>query len=116
MAFDYLRLKEVGWLPVSAGSLVVNPAGQRTYVRSIVLFNAGSTQQTVALHCVPDDNGALGSAGPSNQFYEETLEGKETRLVEFAPPGLVLEDENDSIQGLADTAETVTVQIYGGRE
>lgn len=116
MAFDYKRLKEVGYVPSSAGSLFPNPSSKKSYVRGIYLFNGHTAAETVKLFCVPDSGGAVGTAGDANQFFEESLNSKEARLIEFAAPGLILEHENDSIQGVTTTASKVTVMIMGGQE
>jgi len=116
MAFSYARLTEITTLPTSAGAVFTNPANQTTYIRLIVVHNANTSSEEVVLYNVPDDSGSVGTAGETNQFFKESLSAGETVMFEFAAPGLVLEDENDTIQGKADTANKVTIQIYGGKE
>lgn len=116
MGFEYDRIVEITTLPNSAGAVFANPAGQKTYIRLVVLHNSNSTAEAVKLYNVPDNAGAVGTAGATNEFYSRSMAAGETVTMEFAIPGLVLEDENDTIQGVTTTASKVTIQAYGGKE
>ena len=116
MAFDYSRLTEITTIAASAAAVLTNGASTTTYIRLIVIHNANTSSETVKLYNVPDSSGEVGTAGVTNKFYEETLDANDTRLIEFAAPGVILESENDTIQAVTDTASKVTIQIYGGAE
>lgn len=116
MAFDYGRLKEIAQLPNSAGQAVTNAASTTTYIRLIILYNSNTTPETVKLYTVPDNASAVGTAAAANQWYEKSLAPDETVYVELARPGIVLKDENDTLQWETTTASKVSGQIYGGTE
>ena len=109
-------LKEIAFLTDSAASLVANPATTKSYVRLIVLHNTHVAALVVDLYNVPDAAGSLGAAADANKIYSQSLNADETVFLEFAAPGLMLVDENDSIQGLAGTTSLVTVAITGFTE
>lgn len=115
MALQRTKLADIQYVPSSAGSLFSNPSGAKTYVRSLTLFNGGSSVETVRLYNVPDNASAVGTSGPSNQFLQQNLQAKETLVLEFGFP-IVLSDQNDSIQGSTTTGSTVTVMIHGDQE
>ena len=116
MAFAYARLAEITTISDSAASVYANPSSTTSYVRLIVLHNTNTTAETVILYNVPDNAAAVGTAADANTFYEKALSPNETITIELTTPGIVMTDENDTIQAVTDTASVVTVQIYGGTE
>lgn len=116
MAFAYANLIPITTLPNSAGAVYTNPASKTSYVRSIVLHNANTTAETVKLYLVPDSTGAVGTAGVTNKIFEEEMAAGATTIIEFPAPGLMLTDENDTIQGVTTTASKVTITATGGAE
>lgn len=106
------KLADIQYVPSTAGSLYANPSSTKTLITGFTLFNGNTTSETVKLYNVPDSAAALGTAGAGNQFLEITLVAKDTLFVE-APFGMMLVDQNDSIQGSTTTASKVTVQIHG---
>lgn len=116
MAITRGRLADIQTLPSTVGSLYANPASTKTFVKGITLFNSNTTAETVKLYRVPDSSGSLGTPGVTNQFLEISLASLETFVFEFPGDGAVLEDTNDSIQGVTTTASKVTVQIHGVKE
>ena len=116
MAFAYSRLAEITTIADTAGALITNAASTTSYVRLIVLHNANTSAETVILYNVPDNAAAVGTAAITNKFFEQSMDANETRILEFAAPGILLDDENDTIQGVTDTASKVTFQAYGGAE
>ena len=116
MSFAYSRLKEIGYLSDSAAAVVTNAASTTTYIRSIILHNTHTSALTVTLYNVPDNAGAVGTAASANQFYDESIGASDIVMLEFPAPGIVLEDTNDTIQGVCGTASKVTIQAYGGSE
>jgi hypothetical protein len=116
MAFEYARLLEITTLPSSTGSVFANPSTQKSYVRLIVLHNANTTEETAELWEVPDSTGSVGTAADTNKFYKGALAAGATVMLEFAAPGLILIDTNESIQGKATTASKVTIEISGAKE
>jgi hypothetical protein len=116
MAFAYSRLTEITQVADSAGAVLTNASGTTTYIRVIVIHNTNSTIENVVLYNVPDNAGAVGTAAAANQFYKEAVDPNETILFEIEAPGIILEDENDTIQAVTDTASKVTIQMYGATE
>jgi hypothetical protein len=116
MAITRGRLVDIQTIPSTVGSLYANPSSTKTFVKGLTLFNSNTTTETVKLYRVPDSTGSLGTAAVTNQFLEIALASKETFIFEFPGDGAVLEDQNDSIQGVTTTASVVTVQIHGVKE
>lgn len=116
MAFAYDRLTEITTLATSAGAVYTNAASMITYIRLIIIHNTYTAAEAVSLYCVPDNAGAVGTAGNMNKFFYESIPANDTRILEFPAPGIVLKDTNDTIQGSTTTASRVTIQIYGGNE
>ena len=116
MIFDYARLAEITALPNSAGSVYTNPASTSSYVKLIQLHNTSTVNEIVSLYNVPDAAGTVGTASTANRFFNYTMAPNETIQVEYNSPGLVLKDENDTIQAAASTAAKVNIEIYGGLE
>lgn len=106
------KLADIAYLAAAAGSIYANPAGTKTYVRAITLFNGNSTTETVNLYNVPDSAAALGVAGAGNMFLQQQLAAQETLIIEFPYP-IVLADTNDSLQASTTTASKVTVMLHG---
>lgn len=106
------KLADIQYVPAAAGSLYANPAGARTLITGFTLFNGNTTTETVQLYNVPDSALALGTAGAGNQFLKMNLAAGETLFVEL-PFGVMLTDQNDSIQGVTNTASKVTVMLHG---
>jgi hypothetical protein len=110
------RLINPTTLPSTVGSIYANPSATKSFVKGITLFNSNTTAETVKLYNVPDSTGSLGTAALANQFLEISLAALETFIFEFPGDGAVLEDTNDSIQGVTTTASKVTVQIHGVKD
>jgi hypothetical protein len=109
------KLADIATVASSSASIYSNPAGKKSYIRGLVLFNGNTSTETVKLYNVPDNATAVGTAAPTNQWLEYSLAAKETLIVEFPYP-LVLTDTNDSLQASTNTASKVTVQLQGDRE
>lgn len=116
MAFTYSRLTEITTISDSAASVYSNPSSTTSYLRQILLHNTSSSEETVELWVVPDSGGLEGTAADANKIYEETLPSGATRMIEFAPPGYILEDENETLQAAASTASVVTISVMGAVE
>ena len=86
--------------------------------KGFVVFNGNTTTETVNLYLAEDNVGALDTidaATKPQQFVRQELSSGETFYVELNYP-IVLEDENDAIYGLADTANKVTIILIGDKE
>lgn len=116
MAITRGRLADIATIPSTVGSLYSNASSTKTFVKGLTLFNSNTTAETVKLYRVPDSSGSLGTAAVTNQFLEVVLASLETFVFEFPGDGAVLEDTNDSIQGVTTTASKVTVQIHGVKD
>lgn len=116
MSFNYARLTEIAQVSDSVGAVYTNPSGVTSYIRTIILHNTNTSTEEVKLYTVPDNSGSVGTASSANKWYNESLGAGETRVIEFAAPGIILLDENDTIQAVTNTASKVTIQIYGAIE
>jgi hypothetical protein len=120
MAFAYKKLTEAVHLDVTgtdAVTLVANPSGKTTYIRCIILHNVNTTTETVTLYIVADSAGSEGEdSDTTNRFYKEDILAGSTRIIEFPIPGIVLTDQNDTLQGACTTHEKVLAWVYGGEE
>lgn len=116
MAFNYSRLADVTTLSDSAAAVYTNPSSTTSYVRVIMLHNTNSSTESVKIYQVPDVANAVGTASNANKIYEEVLNPNDTRIIEIEAPGLMLTDENDTIQGESSTASKVVITITGGTE
>ena len=120
MSFDYEILSAITTLPASttSGAMVTNVAGQKTGIRLVNIFNSSTAgTETVKMYLVPQTTGgAAGTAAATNQIYEEAIPSKETRIIAYDVPGLMMENENDTLQAETDTASKVTFTATGGQE
>jgi hypothetical protein len=116
MAYDHARLAEAIALQSSATDIIDSASGTK-YPRVLLIHNVNTIAETVSLYLVPDSGGSKGSASDTtNRFYYEVLAGGATRFVEVPPPGLMLVDNHDSIQGKCTINSKVLVWAYGGQE
>ena len=112
--------KNIQFVPAgTAGTIYVNPAVLQRHISKVLLFfNGNTTTETVNLYLAEDNVGALDTvdaATKPQQFVRQELSSGETFYVELNYP-IVLEDENDAIYGLTDTANKVTVILIGDKE
>lgn len=112
MALQRAKLGDIAYVASSAGSIYANPSSTKTLVTGLVLFNGNTTAELVKVYVVPDSSTALGTAGAGNQILEVSLIAKETLVFEL-PFGVMLTDQNDSIQATTTTASKVTVIVCG---
>jgi hypothetical protein len=115
MAFEYAILTEITTIDDSAGAVYTLPASTTAYIRSITIHNANTTAEAVILYNVPEDSG-VGTAAATNQFISITMAPGDTEIFEWAAPGIILATEDDTIQGVTDTVDKVTIQIMGATE
>ena len=116
MVFAYKRVLEITTLPAAVASVYANPAATTTYIRGIILHNGNTATEAVKLYNVPDNAGAVGTAAVTNEIYSESMIAGATTVLEFEIPGIMLTDENDSIQGVTTNANKVTIQLLGATE
>lgn len=115
MALQRAKLSDIQFISTSAGIAYSNPAGVKTYIRGIIIFNANTISETVKLYNVPDNNGSVGVASTSNQFMNTLVSSNETLFIEI-PYVITLTDVNETIQASTTTASRVTLQILGDKE
>lgn len=115
MAMQREKLADIQTIDDSAASVYTNPANTKTYVRSLLLHNTNSTNETVILYNVPDSTGSVGTAAASNQFFKKALAAEESFTIDLDYP-IVLSDEGDSLQAVTTTASKVTLQILGDKD
>lgn len=116
MALNRARLADIQYVADSAGALITNASGDKTWIRAIIIHNGNTTAESVQLYNVPDNAASVGTAGVSNIFFNQSIAANQTVVVEIPGPGLVLEDTNDTIQGVTTTASKVTVMFAGDTE
>lgn len=116
MSFEYKNLAEIVTIADTAGAILTNPTSKTSYIRLINIHNSNTATETVKLYLVPDSGGSVGTAGDTNKIYEDDIASNETRIIDYAVPGLILTDGNDTLQGVTDTASKVTITVTGGQE
>jgi len=116
MALNRARLADIQYIASSAGALITNAASTKTWIRGIVIYNGNTTAEAVKLYNVPDSASSVGTAGVSNLFFSQSIAADATVYIEIPGPGLVLEDTNDTIQGVTTTGSKVTVMFTGDDE
>lgn len=114
MALARAKLADPQYVPAAAGSLYANPSSSKTLVVGLTLFNGNTTVETVKVYVVPDSAAALGTADASNQVLELEIEAKDTVFAAF-PFGVMLVDENDSVQAATNTASKVVALVHGDK-
>ena len=114
------RLFDITTLPSSPGVLYANPSATKTFFSGFVLHNTAATAQVVKLYNVPDSTGSVGTAvdtgAGANRILKIELQPDETFILPPPPNGIVLQDLNDSIQGSATSANTVTITPQGVKD
>ena len=115
MSLQRGKLGDIAYIASTAGSVLTNASGTKTYVRSVMLHNTNSSAETVELYNVPDSTGSLGTAGAANRFFKKDVAADETLFIDLEYP-IVLTDENDSIQAVTTTASKVTIQLMGDKD
>ena len=117
MAFDYDVLVEISTLDSSIQTIFTQtPDPAKSFIRTIILHNSNISSERVQIYKVPVTSGMIGSADDTNKFIDTTLEPGATMLFEFASPGIIIKNENDTIQAIATSSGTITIQVYGGVE
>ncbi|HPN31954.1 MAG TPA: hypothetical protein PKY81_13450 [bacterium] len=111
MAFDYKVIKDITSISNEDGVIYANPADTKTFIRLIMLHNYSDETQNVKLYKT-----ASGVGSTARKFYDEDLPANDTRQIEFAIPGLILSAENNTINAVAETADSVNIYIAGGEE
>jgi hypothetical protein len=115
MALQRTKLVDIQFISTTTSPVYTNPAGVKTYVRGIIIFNGNTINETVKLYNVPDDNENVGIASTGNQFLSSTVIPSETLFIEI-PYVITLTDLNDSIVAKTDSEQCVTIQILGDKE
>ena len=108
----YTRIAEPQFLGAPTATVYTNPASTNTYIKSIVMFNSGTTPANVKLYNVPDDGGLVGVAAAVNQFLDVDLVARETFMFDLPYP-ITMIDAGDTLQGFCALSEAVTIQILG---
>lgn len=119
MAYDWARLCEITTLAATATTYYTHDTGTglvKSYVKLIILHNTSGSDVLVNLWIVPDNGGAVGTAADANQIYEQLVPANRTVDINFEQPGILMIDDNETVQGMAGTASVVTIQIMGAQE
>ena len=122
--FDYTILSEMASIGTSDSTttMYTNPSSTTSFVRKIwlhvgVLGLTNFSATTVTLYNVPDTGGVAGvGENPTSQFYEKVIATSETITIDCGTPGLIMADENDTLQIMHTSQTTVSYMVYGGTE
>lgn len=93
-------------------AIFTNPLNSKGKIKSIFLHNSGNSGETIGIYFVPNNTGAVGIADDSNLFFSEILAPNESYELNFSFP-VILGDENDTIQAVTDTENTVNFVLLG---
>lgn len=115
MALAPDKLTDIQAIAATATSVLVNLAGQRIYLKGIILHNTNTSIETVQIYNVPDNTGLPGTAAVLNRFLNPQISGGDTVFIEMPYP-IVLSDTGDAIFAQSTTANKVTLQLLGERE
>ncbi len=98
----------------SAEAIVTNAASTTTFIPNIILHNTDSSSRTVTLYSVPNNSGAVGTAGAGNQIFKATLTANQTYTLTDVK--IILDATNDTVQAVASAANVVTIFVYGAEK
>lgn len=101
-----------GQLSDTVGAIYTVPAATTAQVKTLVFFNSGISSNAIAVHLVPNNTGAVGTAGATNQVLNFNLPSGDT--FEFSPSyPFEYSSANDTIQANATTASEVNYFVMG---
>jgi hypothetical protein len=110
--FNYKLLTELQPITTPSCSVFVNTAATASYVRTIHLHSVSGSTQNVSLWKVP--SGA--TASNANRFFNSSLSGSSTFMIEFGNPGFMVTQSGDSIWASTSNNGGVNIMIVGGVE
>lgn len=101
---------------VATVGIYTNPASTKSYIKALILHNAGVSSAYCKLHDVSAVSGAVGTAASTNQFFSQYINSGETVFLEYPYP-LTIVNTNHSIrfQNLS-SGQIVNIQIIGDRD
>ncbi len=101
-----------GQLSDTATNIYTVGVSTTAQIKTLIFFNAGASSNTVSVHLIPNDSGAVGVAGTDNQVLSLALPTGET--FEFSPAyPIVFDNQNDTIQASATNANEITYFVMG---
>jgi hypothetical protein len=109
----YPNLGPPAYVPDSVGAVYTNPAATTTYLNAILVHNTDTAVRTIIIYEVPHNGGAVGGMAPQEEFLKYALQPGATEVFEIKGHGMTLEDENDTVQAIADAASKVTIKFFG---
>jgi len=104
------------YVGATAGSLIANPSGEITYVKSLYFFNNNTTDEVVTLYYVPNSANSLGAAAVTNKINVFTVPLAQAVDIAFEGLGFGMSGTNDSFQASTNTASKVNFDVTYGRE
>ena len=123
MAFDYSRLTEMTQIGTAdtTTTMYANPSSTTSYVRQVWfhLSTYGAlnfSSSTIKMYVVPDDSTSVRSAFVTHAFFERSLATNDTYVLECGVPGIILVDQNDTLQMTHTSKTTVSYMVMGGIE
>lgn len=101
---------------ITTVGIYTNPSNTKTYIKSFVIHNPGSSNVLCKLYQVSPSGGSVGTASSNNQFFSQYINSGETTFLEYPYP-LTLIDTNHSIRFFIETVGSViNIQILGDRD
>jgi hypothetical protein len=99
----------------TVGAFSTLDASTTVKIKTLIFFNSGASANSIDIHIVKNSGGSVGTASGSNQILRFSLPSGDT--FEFSPSfPIVLNEENDTLQGVATTADEVNVFVMGVSE
>lgn len=119
MAKSFAMLADPATVSDSAAAILTCGANQKLQITGIWLFNGNSSAETVKLYFVKNNAGSVGTAAAGNQIWQGDGAGHDlaayaSKWIEAGQvPEMILEEQNDTIQAVTDTASKVVRFIVG---
>ena len=99
-------------LGATAAAIITNGNGETAHIANVVLCNTDSAARTFKLYHVPNNGGAVGTAEDEDLLFDDySIDANDTLIINDLH--IILDDTNDTLQGLASVAAKVTVRCYG---
>jgi hypothetical protein len=113
-AFNTDILTEIVEVGIALQTVYTNPAETKTSVKTIIVHNKGGAPTDLEIYKAPNTEGVVTVATLAHRWKKITaLAADGDAVIELRGPGLILNEENDTIQIIASIASNLTYQMYG---
>lgn len=116
MALEHVKLADPQAISDTAASIYTNPSGKKTLIKLLWLANRNTTSETVTLYYVPNSGGSVGTAGNGTFIGDFAVAPRMPFVIPIESNGLILMEENDTIQAQTTTDGMVNVIVCGALE